>query len=143
MPLGIDTNEFRIAALDTGTVRHGLEKTTYAVRVKECQELVTMLQRQGYKIQSLGDIKDRKTYVLLAKRRLNQISKHSTDQLLFDISGRKEGIMAKHGASHPHLCERLEYLFGAQERFEAMVKAWSAGDIEEVWYMELTHIMRP
>ena len=41
--------------------------------------------------------------------------------------------MAKYGSSHPHLCERLEYLFGAQERFEAMVKAWSAGDIEEVW----------
>ena len=35
MPLGIDTNEFCIAALDTGTVRHGLEKSTYAVRVKE------------------------------------------------------------------------------------------------------------
>ena len=35
VPLGIDTNEFRIAALDTGTVRHGLEKTTYAVRVKD------------------------------------------------------------------------------------------------------------
>ena len=71
VPLGIDTNEFRIAALDTGTVRHGLEKTTYAVRVKECQEFVAMLQRQGYKIQSLGDIKDRKTYVLSAERRLN------------------------------------------------------------------------
>lgn len=35
VPLGMDTNEFRIAALDTGTVRHGLEKTTYAVRVKD------------------------------------------------------------------------------------------------------------
>lgn len=35
VPLGIDTNEFRIAELDTGTVRHGLEKTTYAVRVKD------------------------------------------------------------------------------------------------------------
>ena len=35
IPLGVDTNEFRIAALDTGTVRHGLEKTTYAVRVKD------------------------------------------------------------------------------------------------------------
>ena len=35
IPLGVDTNEFRIVALDTGTVRHGLEKTTYAVRVKE------------------------------------------------------------------------------------------------------------
>ena len=35
IPLGVDTNEFRIAALDTGTVRHGLEKTTYAVRVQD------------------------------------------------------------------------------------------------------------
>jgi len=105
VPLGIDTNEFRIAALDTGTVRHGLEKTTYAVRVKECREFVALLQKSGYKVQNLGDIKDRKMY---------------------------DEIMAKYRKSHPNLCERLEYLFFAQERFEAMVKAWREGNIEKV-----------
>eukprot|EP00435_Cladocopium_sp_Y103_P046149 s2722_g13.t1 len=105
IPLGVDTNEFRIAALDTGTVRHGLEKTTYAVRVKECREFLALLQKNGYKIQSLGDVKDRKTY---------------------------DEIIAKYGKSHPNLCERLEYLFFAQERFEAMVKAWREGNIAEV-----------
>ncbi|CAK9072016.1 unnamed protein product [Durusdinium trenchii] len=105
VPLGMDTNEFRIAALDTGTVRHGLEKTTYAVRVKECRELVALLQQSGYKVQSLGDIKERKTY---------------------------DEILAKFGKSHPNLCERLEYIFFAQERFEGMVKAWREGKIEEV-----------
>jgi len=105
VPLGIDTNEFRIAALDTGTVRHGLEKTTYAVRVKECREFVALLQKSGYKVQNLGDIKDRKMY---------------------------DEIMAKYRKSHPNLCERLEYLFFAKERFEAMVKAWREGNIEKV-----------
>ncbi|CAJ1359680.1 unnamed protein product [Effrenium voratum] len=105
VPLGIDTNEFCIAALDTGTVRHGLEKSTYAVRVKECNEFVAMLQKKGYKIQSLGDIKDRKTY---------------------------DKIIAEYGDTHPNLCQRLEYLFFAQERFEAMVKAWTEGNIKEV-----------
>eukprot|EP00434_Breviolum_minutum_P042882 symbB.v1.2.038189.t1/scaffold5865.1/size22968/4 len=105
VPLGIDTNEFRIAALDTGTVRHGLEKTTYAVRVKECREFVALLQKSGYKVQNLGDIKDRKMY---------------------------DEIMAKYRKSHANLCERLEYLFFAQERFEAMVKAWREGNIEKV-----------
>ena len=36
----------------------------------------------------------------------------------------EDEIIAKYGKSHPNLCERLEYLFFAQERFEAMVKAW-------------------
>ena len=31
---------------------------------EECRELVSLLQRSGYKVQSLGDIKDRKTYAL-------------------------------------------------------------------------------
>eukprot|EP00439_Symbiodinium_sp_Y106_P050786 s2087_g6.t1 len=105
VPLGVDTNEFRIAALDTGTVRHGLEKTTYAVRVKECRDFVALLQQKGYKIQSLGDVKDRATY---------------------------DKIVAEFGSSHPDHCLRLEYLFFAQERFEAMVQAWAAGNIDEV-----------
>jgi galactokinase len=49
VPLGLDADEFRIAALDTGTVRHGLEKSTYAIRVKECQALVKAMQAKGSK----------------------------------------------------------------------------------------------
>eukprot|EP00931_Biecheleriopsis_adriatica_P088860 TRINITY_DN63094_c0_g1_i1.p1 TRINITY_DN63094_c0_g1~~TRINITY_DN63094_c0_g1_i1.p1 ORF type:complete len:493 (-),score=108.43 TRINITY_DN63094_c0_g1_i1:81-1451(-) len=105
IPLGLDAEMFRIAALDTGTVRHGLEKSTYAVRVKECQELVQLLKKNGYKVACLGDVKDRATY---------------------------DKIMSQFGESHPHLLRRLEYIYFAQERFEAMVKAWADGRIEEV-----------
>jgi len=40
--------------------------------------------------------------------------------------------MAQFGSKHPNLCARLEYIFFAQERFEAMVKAWAHGDIKQV-----------
>lgn len=105
VPLGLDADSFRIAALDTGTVRHGLEKSTYAVRVTECRELVALMQKRGYKVNSLGDVKDRATY---------------------------DKIISEFGASHPHLCKRVEYIYFAQERFEAMVEAWSSGNIAEV-----------
>merc|ERR1711972_1244545 len=95
----------RIAALDTGTTRHGLEKSTYAVRVKEFQEMVALLQREGYKIQTLADVQDQSEY---------------------------EKILAKFGKSHPHLCRRLTYIYGAQQRFEKLVQAWERGNIEEV-----------
>merc|ERR1719183_3483095 len=58
VPLGTSATTFRIAALDTGTVRHGLEKSTYAIRVKECQELVAQLKKKGYKVNSLADVKE-------------------------------------------------------------------------------------
>jgi len=105
VPLGLDSESFCIAALDTGTVRHGLEKSTYAIRVKECEELVRLMNDNGYKVNKLGDVKDRATY--------NQ-------------------IVAKFGSSHPHLIKRLEYIYFSQERFEDMVEAWSHGNIEKV-----------
>jgi len=105
VPLGVDANDFRIAALDTGTVRHGLEKSTYAVRVKECIEFVDMLRKNGYAIDRLGDVKDKATY---------------------------DKITSQFGSTHPELCKRLQYIYFAQERFEAMVAAWTKGDIETV-----------
>lgn len=105
VPLGLSADDFRIAALDTGTVRHGLEKSTYAIRVKECQALVQLLQSKGYDVKSLADVKDRATL----------------DRILADV-----------GPSEPAMCKRLEYIFFAQQRFEAMVAAWERGDIEEV-----------
>merc|ERR1712098_1589 len=105
IPLGLSANDFRIAALDTGTVRHGLEKSTYAVRVKECEELVGLLKASGYNVDKLGDVKDKVTY---------------------------DKIMTQFGKIAPNLCQRLTYIFFAQKRFEDMVKAWSEGDIEKV-----------
>lgn len=105
VPLGVSADTFRIAALDTGTTRHGLEKSTYAVRVKECQALVSALKQKGYKIDSLADVKD---------------------QALYDR------IMGEFGTTHPAECKRLEYIYYAQQRFESMVEAWASGDIDEV-----------
>jgi galactokinase len=36
------------------------------------------------------------------------------------------------GKDYPGHCRRLEYIFHAQQRFEAMIGAWEKGDIEEV-----------
>merc|ERR1719313_921685 len=78
VPLGLSADDFRIAALDTGTVRHGLEKSTYAIRVKECEAMVDLLKQSGYKVNKLGDVKDRAAY---------------------------DEIMAKFGTTHPNLCK--------------------------------------
>jgi galactokinase len=105
VPLGAGATDFRIVVLDTGTVRPGLEKSTYKIRRAECEKLVSILQKSNYKISCLADIKDEKTY---------------------------EKIMAELSKSHPDLCERLKYIFGAQKRFYEMLKAWKGGDIETV-----------
>jgi len=103
--LGAGATDFRIVVLDTGTVRPGLEKSTYKIRRAECEELVSILQKSNYKISCLADIKDEKIY---------------------------EKIMAEFGKSYPDLCDRLKYIFGAQKRFYKMLDAWKAGDIETV-----------
>ncbi len=91
--------------LDTGTVRPGLEKSTYKIRRAECEKLVSILQKANYDISCLSDIKDEAMY---AK------------------------IMAEFGESYADLCDRLKYIFGAQNRFYKMLEAWKAGDIETV-----------
>jgi len=105
LPLGDGTSDFRIAILDTGTDRPGLEKSTYAVRRRECEEFVAILQKAGYKIGCLADVKDETTY-------------------------RK--IVDQFRGQYPDLCDRLTYIFGAQQRFYQMLEAWQAGDIETV-----------
>lgn len=42
VPLGSGATDFRIVSLDTGTVRPGLEKSTYKVRRAECEELARL-----------------------------------------------------------------------------------------------------
>ncbi|RKY09380.1 MAG: hypothetical protein DRP65_07865 [Planctomycetota bacterium] len=105
VPLGAGAIDFRIVVLDTGTVRPGLEKSTYKVRRAECEELVSVLRRESYDITCLADIKDESTY---------------------------KTILAQFGEQYPDLCDRLKYIFGAQKRFYEMLDAWKGGDIETV-----------
>jgi galactokinase len=105
LPIGSGASDFRIVVLDTGTDRPGLEKSTYAVRRAECEKLVSILQKAGYDISCLADIKDETVY---------------------------KKITVEFGESHPDLCDRLKYIFNAQNRFYKMLEAWKAGDIETV-----------
>jgi galactokinase len=105
VPIGKGATDFRIVVLDTGTDRPGLEKSTYAVRRRECEELVAILQKAGFDIKCLADIKDEATY---------------------------NKVMDRFGREYSHLCDRLNYIFHAQQRFYRMMDAWRAGDIETV-----------
>ena len=104
VPFGGDADDFRIVSLDTGTVRPGLEKSTYAVRRAECDELVERAQSE-FGISCLADVKDQALY---------------------------ERIRERFSASDPHLCKRLDYIYHAQQRFYRMMDAWEHGDIATV-----------
>lgn len=105
VPLGKKAIDFRIVSLDTGTVRPGLEKSTYKVRRAQCEELVSILKNAGYKINCLADIRDEKLF---------------------------EKIVKEFSGQYPDLCDRLKYIFGAQKRFYEMLDAWKGGNIEKV-----------
>jgi galactokinase len=105
IPLGDNAIDFRLVSLDTGTVRPGLEKSTYRIRRAECEELVILLQKGGYKISDLADIRDAAQY---------------------------EKILTQFQPSHPALCRRLDYIYHAQRRFYEMLAAWKQGDIATV-----------
>lgn len=104
VPLGSAARDFRIMSLDTGTVRPGLEKSTYKVRHAECREMVALCA-QPFGIKSLGDVRTKELH---------------------------DRIMARFGNSHPHLCRRMSYIFGAQQRFGKMLRAWEEGDVATV-----------
>ncbi len=104
-PIGAGAADFRIVVLDTGTDRPGLEKSTYAIRRAECEQFAAMLQKAGFELSCLADVRDDGTY---------------------------EEIMSQFSKSHPDLCDRLKYIFGAQKRFYKMLEAWKAGDVETV-----------
>ena len=105
VPLGEAAADFRLVVLDTGTVRPGLEKSTYKIRRSECERLVKLLQEAGYEVSCLADVKQRPLY---------------------------EKIASQFGTKQPVLCQRLKYIFEAQQRFLRMLDAWKAGDIETV-----------
>ena len=103
-PLGKKAVDFRIVGLDTGTLRPGLEKSTYRVRRAECDEFAAMLGPE-FGVSCLANVRSREVY----------------DQILDAYAG-----------THPNHCDRLTYIFHAQERFSTMLEAWKGGDIESV-----------
>ena len=104
VPLGVRAVDFRIVALDTGTVRPGLENSTYRVRRQECEELVEIL-RPEFGISCLADVRRDDVY---------------------------QSILEQYWTSHPDHCRRLAYIFRAQRRFSTMIEAWKAGDMATV-----------
>jgi galactokinase len=105
VPLGAGAKDFRIVVMDTGTVRPGLEKSTYKIRRSECEEMSAKAKDAGFGIECLADIKDQTLY---------------------------EKIKTHFEADYPHLVNRLTYIYKAQKRFYEMMDAWKAGDIETV-----------
>ena len=104
VPLGPGAPDFRIMSLDTGTMRPGLEKSTYKIRHSECREMVDLCSGP-FGLKTLGDVKTQEQH---------------------------DAIIARFGSSHPHLCRRLSYIFGAQQRFGEMLAAWQQGDVAKV-----------
>ena len=105
VPLGKGATDFRVVGLDTGTVRPGLEKSTYKIRRAECEQLVELAIKAGFDITCLADIKDENLY---------------------------NKMLAKFKGSHADLCDRMTYIYKAQKRFYQMMDAWKAGDIETI-----------
>jgi galactokinase len=104
VPLGTDVEKLRIVSLDTGTVRPGLEKSTYRIRREECEKLVSVA-RKDFGIACLADVREQDLY---------------------------DRILARYGALLPHLCARLTYIFHAQQRFYELLKAWEDGNLETI-----------
>jgi galactokinase len=104
IPLGEDSIDFRIVGLDTGTVRPGLEKSTYQIRRAECDEFAEMLGPE-FGVSCLADVRSPEVF---------------------------DRILDAYRKSHPDHCDRLTYIFHAQQRFSTMLEAWKAGDVETV-----------
>ena len=104
VPLGKKAIDFRIVSLDTGTVRPGLEKSTYSLRRAECDALVKAARKQ-FSIRTLADVRDAATY---------------------------RAILDKFARTLPANCDRLTYIYNAQKRFKRLLNAWRAGDVPTI-----------
>ena len=105
VPLGDGATDFRIVVMDTGTVRPGLEKSTYKIRREECDSFGEELAKGDTGCRCLADVKDEATY---------------------------QKVMTSYKNKQPGWCERLDYIYHAQKRFYEMMDAWKNGDIETV-----------
>jgi galactokinase len=103
--LGKKAKDFRIVVMDTGTVRPGLEKSSYKIRRAECEEMAQKAKDAGFGINCLADIKDETLY---------------------------DKIKTRFEKDFPHLVDRMTYIFKAQARFYKMMSAWKKGDIAAV-----------
>ncbi len=104
VPLGEGAIDFRIVGLDTGTVRPGLEKSTYRLRRAECDDFAAVLKTE-FGISCLADV--------------------GSDELY-------NRILDSYRETRPDQCDRLTYIYRAQQRFSTMLEAWRAGDVETV-----------
>ncbi|MBN2376389.1 MAG: hypothetical protein JXD22_08305 [Sedimentisphaerales bacterium] len=105
VPLGKGGEDLRIAVMDTGTDRPGLEKSTYKIRKDECDKFAALLGRAGYGVSCLADVRDVETF---------------------------KKIENEFGKAEPDLFSRCKYIYHAQQRFYQMLEAWKRGDIETV-----------
>ena len=105
VPFGGDPESFRLVALDTGTVRPGLEQSTYRLRRAECERLLALAQDEGFAITALADVRDQ---------------------------AQLDELRGWFGADHPDLIDRLDYLVAAQRNFTLLLAAWERGDIATV-----------
>jgi len=104
IPFGGNADDFRIVSLDTGTVRPGLEKSTYKIRRDECDQINALLSKEfGY--QSIADITTTQHYAAAAE------------------------LIAK---KMPNQSGLLQYLYQAQVRFAQTLQAWRRGDMAQV-----------
>lgn len=103
VPLG-PAPPFHLVSLDTGTDRPGLQTSTYCVRRAECEQLVALAAPE-FGIGCLADVKDDATLTRL---------------------------LARFAATHPHLCDRLRYVYGAQQRLPRLLRAFEAGDVAQI-----------
>ncbi len=104
IPFGGNADDFRIVSLDTGTVRPGLEKSTYKIRRDECDHMNALLNKKfGYA--SLAEVSTPEKYAEVAAF-----------------------IKAEAPVSSGH----LKYLYEAQTRFAETLEAWRSGDIAQV-----------
>jgi galactokinase len=104
VPLGETAIDFHLVSLDTGTVRPGLEKSTYKIRRAECEQLVELVGPK-FGISCLADVQDQQLY---------------------------NRIVKQFNSTHPDLCQRLDYIYHAQQRFGEMLSAWKSGDVATV-----------
>lgn len=104
IPLGEGAPDFRLVSLDTGTVRPGLEKSTYKTRRAECDEFAAIAGRR-FGFSKLADVNNDKLFT---------------------------AILSTFGKTHPDHCDRLRYIYNANKRFHKMLKAWRSGDIATV-----------
>ena len=107
VPLGEDHEDYAIVALDTGTDRPGLDKSTYKVRRAQCDGFAKELFASNFiATPKLGAVKDDAVY----------------DKVRAAYAS---------GAFQQHF-KCFDYIYKAQRRFDAMMNAWRRGDVATV-----------